>query len=487
MKVLLTGSTGYVGGRLREKLIDDPGISLRLFVRSRKKVPASYAARAEISEGDSLKYDSLIEALRGIDTAVYLLHSMGEKGGSYEELDRKSAENFREACIASGVKKIIYLGGLGKAGDSSRHLQSRIETGMILSAKPDKIRTVWFRAAVIIGSGGASYEIIRHLVEKLPLMIAPAWLSTKTQPIGINEVVSYLHRAVHMDFPEDSVIDIGGGILTFKDMLLEAARVLGLKRKIFTVPFFSPRLSSYWLIFITPVPFSVASALVDGLRHETVVENDLARKLFPDIVPQTYEESFRLASLEEEEDRIISRWCDSSQSAYCDITSPEDISSAIFTEKRTADTRGIPEADLFPVVTSIGGKNGWFSFSFLWKLRGLIDKFSGGAGLNRGRRSVSSLRVGDSIDFWKVVDLAEGRRLLLLAQMRLPGRAWLEFVVSPGRIGLNAYFIPRGLAGRLYWYASYPFHILIFSSMMRSIIKQAKARARINSGKENTL
>ena len=311
MNVLLTGATGYIGRRLQEKLLADESVRLRLFVRNARKVQADLEDRVELFEGNTLDQESIQKGLEGIDVAYYLIHSMGA-GADFEKLDRLSAQNFLEACIANKVKRIIYLGGLGKKDTASKHLRSRLETGEILSSRPDRIQSVWLRAGVIIGSGSASFEIIRHLVQKLPVMTTPRWVRTQTQPIGVPDVLEYLFQAKDVPVEGSVTVDIGAEKMSFKDMLLRAAGVMGLKRIIIPVPLLSPRLSSYWLKLMTPVPFPIAKALIQGLKSETTIQNDNARKYFPGIHPLSYEESFRRALDEIERKQVISRWCDSS-------------------------------------------------------------------------------------------------------------------------------------------------------------------------------
>ncbi len=478
VRVCITGATGFIGRRLCYRLIGDPAVELRLFVRNSRKISVDLSGPAEVIEGDTFDPSALDRAMKNIDTAFYLVHSMGAKKESFSELDRKSAENFRNAAINAGVKRIIYLGGLGVKENSSEHLRSRIETGEILSARPDKIQTLWFRAGIVIGAGGASFDIVRNLVEKIPVMVSPRWIKTRTQTISVDDVLEYLHRSIFLDVTGDRVVDIGTDPVTFKEMLAGAAKILGLKRAIVSIPFFTPRLSSYWLVFITPVPYRVAAALVEGLKHETLMQNDNARKLFPDIKPETFEESFRKAVEEIEQRQIISKWCDSTGDDACDISVPFDASKAVYSDTRSRQTNGIPEESVFRVITGLGGRGGWLAYDFLWMLRGIMDKAVGGYGLNRGKRSETGLRIGDSLDFWKVADLVPGKRLLLLAQMKLPGRAWLEFVIEKGRLYQNACFIPRGLFGRLYWHLMYPFHLFVFNGLISGIIKRAKKQSQ---------
>jgi len=295
MKILLTGASGYIGGELRAALVKDPDVHLRLLVRDKGKLSIGPEETGlEIFEGSTFDPVSLRAALRGVDVAYYLIHSMAAKA-DFEELDRRSAANFLEACLAEGVKRIIYLGGLGSKETASRHLLSRIETGEILSSGPDRIQTIWFRAGIIIGAGSASFEIIRHLIQKLPVLTTPRWVRNLTQPIGISDVVRYLAAAKDLKAAQNLVVDIGSEKMTFQEMLQRAARVIGLRRWIIPVPVLSPRISSLWLILFTPVNFRVARSLVDGLRSETVVTNDNARTFFPHIVPLPYEKAVELA------------------------------------------------------------------------------------------------------------------------------------------------------------------------------------------------
>ncbi|MGE4319015.1 MAG: SDR family oxidoreductase [Deferribacterales bacterium] len=470
MKILITGSTGYIGHRLAHRLAGK-GTLVRLFVRNRFKTDNILRSKCEIYEGDTFNPGSLDKALEGIHTAYYLIHSMGKTGG-FEQTDIASAKNFRDACIRNGVKKIIYLGGLGVKNSASRHLLSRIETGETLSAQPEKIDVIWFRAGVIIGSGSASFEIIRNISQKLPVMITPKWVKTLTEPIGVDDVISYLAKAADESITGSRIIDIGSEVMSFREMMKQAADVMGLKRYIIPTPFLTPSLSSYWLILFTPVTYSIASALIEGLSSETVKTNNSAAELFPDITPLSYRDSFRMALKEIEDHQVISSWCDSSGGRQCDVPLVHDISIAVYKDRYIRDTGGKTPEEVFSAVKSLGGRNGWGTYNLLWRVRGLIDKLSGGYGLNRGRRDSADLRVGDTLDFWKVADLADGRRLLLQAQMKVPGRAWLEFQVIDTHLIMTAFFYPHGISGRLYWYAMLPFHKVIFPAVIREILSQ---------------
>ena len=471
--VLITGATGYIGRRLKHRLLKNPTLSVRLFVRNRNKVQAAVADRVDIREGSTFAKDSLDAALAGVDTAFYLIHSMGTTD-NYRNLDRVSAENFRDACIEAGVRRIIYLGGLGVRESASEHLLSRIETGEILSAKPDRIETIWLRAGVIIGSGSASFEIIRNLCQKLPAMITPRWVRTSTQPIGIDDVLAYLEASINLPHRGNLVVDIGCEELSFQQMMQQAAEVMGLKRYLFPVPLLSPRLSSYWLILFTPIPYTLASALVEGLKSETTLQNDNAARFYPDIEPLSFRQTVANALQELEQNQVLSRWCDSSSRQACDIKDFDNPAGAILRDIRVVLYKnGERQEDVFQSACALGGPRGWFRYNYLWRIRGLIDKIIGGYGLNRGRRVDGELRIGDALDFWKVVDIKPNKRLLLYAQMKIPGEAWLEFDVQPEQLVQTAHFLPRGVLGRLYWYAVLPLHYFVFNNLARTVVSAA--------------
>lgn len=475
--VLLTGATGYIGRRLEKSLRERDDVSLRLLVRNARKLSAKTRQHAGVVEGDTFDQRALAQALAGVDTAVYLIHSMGQ-GHDFSRLDRDSAENFLAACIEQGVQKIIYLGGLGRADSASAHLASRRETGEILSSRPDQVHTIWFRAGVIIGSGGASFEMVRHLVEKLPAMITPRWVNTLTQPIGVDDVIAYLTAAVFLAPTDNLIVDIGAPAMSFRDMLTQTAQVMGLRRWIFPVPLLSPRLSSYWLTLLTPVPYKVGAALVEGLKSETLVQNDQAQRLFPEIRPMPFQQAVGQAIREMEQDLVISRWCDSSPGAVCDVSEQPSPDQSIFRDVQTVPFAGAAAEQVFASIVGLGGEKGWLSYPFLWQVRGWMDKVVGGYGLNRGRRTAADLRIGDALDFWKVADLVPNKRLLLQAQMKLPGKAWLEFDLQQDVLVQTAHFIPHGLWGRLYWYAVLPFHIFIFPNLCKKIVDRARSYPR---------
>ncbi|MGE4381951.1 MAG: SDR family oxidoreductase [Arcobacter sp.] len=452
MKVLLTGSTGYIGRRLKQILLNDENIELKLLVRNKKSV-SSIDKKIEIIEGDTFNKESLKEALKNVEVAYYLIHSLSNE--NYKDLDKISAQNFLDVAALCGVKRIIYLGGLGvKNENTSEHLLSRIETGEILSSNKN-VQTIWFRAGVIIGSGSASFEIIRNLTEKLPVMTTPKWVDTKAQPIAVSDVLSYLHNGLYLDKKENLIVDIGSEQLSYKNMMLKTAKVLGLKRYLITLPFMSINLSSYWLNLFTPVPFTVAKALIEGLKSEVIIQNDHAKKYFPNITPISYEEAVKNAIKEIEENQVISRWNDKGDGVW-EKNAQNEISKAVFIDRKEVDISSLEASKVYQSFIGIGGENGWFDFDFLWELRGIIDKLIGGVGLKRGRRSQCDLRISDCLDFWKVVDLKKDERLLLYAQMKVPGEAWLEFKIKDNKLIQSAYFYPKGVLGRLYWYALVP-------------------------------
>ncbi|MGE4456593.1 MAG: SDR family oxidoreductase [Arcobacteraceae bacterium] len=468
MNVLLTGANGYIGRRLKNRLLQDENINLKIMVRKKDSISANLN-NVEIVEGNSFDLESLKKALSGVDVAYYLIHSLTST--NYQELDKQSAKNFIDVAKECGVKKIIYLGGLGEKESASTHLISRIETGEILSSCPE-VQALWFRAGVIIGSGSASFEIIRNITQKLPVMITPKWVSTLAQPIGVDDVIEYLYQGLYLDNKENLIIDIGAEQMSYKDMMEKTGEVMGLNRKLIPVPFLSPKLSSYWLTLFTPVPYNVASSLIEGLKSKVVVQNDNAMRFF-EIKPKSFKDSVAQALKEIETNQVISRWSDSFGDVW-EKDHTKDIANAVFTDRQIRDISNMDKAKVFEAFMCIGGQNGWFGYDWLWNLRGFVDKLLGGYGTNRGRRDQCTLRIGDSLDFWKVVDVKADERLLLYAQMKLPGRAWLEFIIKDGKLIQTAYFYPNGLWGRIYWYMLVPAHWLIFRNMIDNILKKAR-------------
>jgi uncharacterized protein YbjT (DUF2867 family) len=471
MKILLTGANGYIGRRVKNLLKTNPNIKLKLFVRNRQSLSQEILQTCEVIEGDTFNIDTLKEALKDVDVAYYLIHSLNNE--NYKELDKISAQNFIQTAEQCGVKRVIYLGGLGvKDENTSEHLLSRLETGEILSSS-SKVQTIWIRAGVIIGSGSASFEIIRNLVEKLPIMITPKWVDTYAQPIAVDDVINYLIAAITLEYDKNVIVDIGTTKMKYKDLMLQTAVALNLKRYLIPVPFMSINISSHWLNLFTPVPFTVAKALIEGLKSEVTMQNDNAKKYFPQIKPLNYIESVKKAVEEIEQNQVISRWSDADGSSW-DKTHRKQISDAIFVDRVEADISSYDEAKVFNAFKSIGGENGWFDYSYLWRIRGFIDKIIGGVGLSRGRRDNCDLRLGECLDFWRVEDIKENERLLLFAQMKVPGEAWLEFKIQDNKLIQSAYFYPRGILGRLYWYSMIPMHYFIFKNMIKGILKNSK-------------
>ncbi|UCG61311.1 MAG: SDR family oxidoreductase [Candidatus Zixiibacteriota bacterium] len=474
MKILVLGSTGYVGGRLIPRLLEG-GHKVRCLVRDgRKAAGRPWGGSVEIFEGDVLDPDSLQPAMKDIDVVYYLIHSMAAGLSHFEELDRRAAENTAGAATRANVGQIIYLGGLGRGDDPlSSHLRSRHEVGDVL--KTGTVPVTEFRAAVIVGSGSLSFEMIHHLVNRLPVMICPRWVYTRTQPIGIADVLKYLTGALSTPACSGQTVDIGGpDIMSYGDMMMKVAQLLGLRRKLIPVPLLTPRLSSYWINLVTPLRTSTAKALIDSLRHETVCENDRAGELF-DIAPDTFEESALRALGRYKDHQIETIWTDASTSpsVFSDIDQ-----SHLRIDRRELLIKATPRT-VFDVVSSIGGENGWYHADWLWKLRGFIDKQFGGVGLRRGRRHPTSLRAGDSLDFWRVAELDVGRRLLLRAEMKVWGQAWLEFEVEPRNASQSllrqtARYYPKGLWGHLYWYLVYPIHVYVFRGLIKTVARKAE-------------
>ncbi len=470
MKVLITGATGYIGRRLKNKLLSDKKLKIRIYVRNKISLSTNITDNIEIIEGDTFDKEKLKKALIGIDIAYYLIHSLNNT--NYKNIDKVSARNFIETAEECGVKRIIYLGGLGVKNDNtSEHLLSRIETGEILSSSK-KTQTIWLRAGVIIGSGSTSFEIIRNLTEKLPIMTTPKWVYTKAQPISVDNVLDYLQESLHINDDENLIVDIGSEQLSYRDMMIKTANVLGLNRVLIPLPFLTITLSSYWLNIFTPVPYVVSKALIEGLKSEVIIQNDNAIKYYPNINPISFEDSVKKAIEEIKNDQVISRWSDNWDMIW-DKEHKHQISDAIYVDRRIENINNISKEKIFNSFISIGGEDGWFDYNFLWEARGIIDKMIGGVGLQRGRRVQNDLRVGDSLDFWKVLDIKNNERLLLIAQMKLPGTAWLEFKLEDNKLIQSAYFYPKGLWGRIYWYCLIPIHYFVFNNMIKQIIKKA--------------
>ncbi|MFJ3924669.1 SDR family oxidoreductase [Streptomyces sp. NPDC090022] len=486
--VLVTGATGYIGGRLVPELLD-AGHRVRCLARSPERLrDHPWAGRAEVVRGDVTDARSLADALRGIEVAYYLVHAM-TGGKDFEERDRTAARTFAEQARAAGVRRIVYLGGLTPAGipvpELSPHLRSRAEVGRILLASG--VPTAVLRAAVIIGSGSASFEMLRYLTERLPVMVTPSWVGTRVQPIAVRDVLRYLVGSATLPEGVSRAFDIGGpDVVTYEEMMRRYAAVAGLPhRLILRVPMLTPGLSSHWIGLVTPVPRALARPLAESLRHEVVCrEHDIARYVpDPPGAPIGFDRSLALALQRVREADVTTRWSSASvPGAPSDPlpTDPDWAGGSLYTDQREVAVEASPQA-LWQVVEGIGGENGWYSFPLAWAARGWADRLVGGVGLRRGRRDAARLRVGDSLDFWRVEEIEPGRMLRLRAEMRLPGLAWLEMRVSPGPAGTSRYhqralFHPHGLLGHLYWWSVSPFHALVFGGMTRNIARTARSR-----------
>jgi uncharacterized protein YbjT (DUF2867 family) len=477
MRILVTGATGYIGGRLVPVLLEG-GYDVRCFVRDPGRVEGRFAG-AEIVRGDLFDAPSLQAALTGCEVAYYLMHSMSDNRGDFTLRDRAGARIFGEAAARAGVRRIIYLGGLGEDDTSrklSKHLRSRHEVGDELRA--GGVPVTEFRAAIIVGSGSVSFEMIRYLTERLPIMIAPRWVRTRCQPIGIRDVLRYLAAA--LDAPESAgrTVEIGGAdVLEYRDMMLRYAAIRNLRRWIIIVPFFSPGLSSHWIHFVTPIPSPIARALVDGLFNEVVVRDDAAKELFPMIVPIGYDEAVRRALDRYRTTGPATAWFD----AFDVSTLPGDFTGSeqgLLIDRRERESHATPEA-VFRVFSSLGGTKGWLYGDWLWNLRAAADRLIGGVGARRGRRSATTMRLGDAVDFWRVEAYRPGELLRLRAEMKLPGRAWLQFEALPRAGGMSclrqsAFFDPHGAFGFAYWYGLLAFHEFIFANMATRIVRAAE-------------
>ena len=472
-KLLITGGTGYIGGRLIPYLLE-AGYSLRLLVRNADRLNGrQWQEQVEVIEGDVLKPDTLPPAMADIHTAYYLIHSM-QGSGDFFQRDLDAARNFSQAAEQAGVKRIIYLGGLGDPeADLSHHLRSRQATGQELARYG--VPVTEFRAAIIVGSGSISFEMIRYLTERIPIMICPRWVFTRVQPIAVQDVIKYLSRALTCPDSVGRVIEIGGeDVLTYGEMMKIYAELRGLKRVLIPVPVLTPRLSSHWVHWMTPISASITRPLVEGLRNEVIVRDSLAQELFPDVDPLRYREAVEQALSNLNAARVETRWSDSLASSQGDQLPVQlQTQEGMIIERREVRVQA-PPADVFQVFSCLGGERGWLYFNWAWKLRGVIDRLLGGSGLRRGRRDPHSLRCGDAVDFWRVEAVEANHLLRLRAEMKLPGKAWLEFTSETGKdsqtqLIQTAYFAPKGLWGFLYWYILYPLHSLIFSGLIERI------------------
>lgn len=469
MKILLTGSTGYIGKRLLPVLIE-AGHEVVCCVRDVKRFnpPASIKQHCSVIKLDLLDKTSLENIPEDIDGAYYLVHSMSTSG-DYSSMETESAINFRNAIQKTKVKHVVYLSGIINEKELSKHLNSRKNVETELGKGEYNFTTL--RAGIIIGSGSASFEIIRDLVEKLPVMITPKWLNTKCQPIGISDVISFLSKSLFNQKTFNQNFDIGGpDVLSYKNMLLKFGKARNLKRKIMVVPVMTPKLSSYWLYFVTSTSYQLATSLVNSMKVEVVCRDNQINEIL-DVEPLSYREALKRAFSKIENNEILSSWKDSYSSSGISFNISEFInvpSFGCFKDQRAIEMK---DRELsIRRIWSLGGSVGWYYGNWLWQIRGIMDKFAGGVGLRRGRTNPNTINVGDSIDFWRVLyaDKEEGR-LLLFAEMKLPGEAWLEFKMVNNQLIQTATFRPLGVAGRLYWYAVFPFHGFIFNGMLKRL------------------
>jgi uncharacterized protein YbjT (DUF2867 family) len=478
-KVLVAGGTGYVGGRLVSRLLER-GYDVRVVARTPSRAETyDWSSAVEVVRGDVLDRDSLEPAFEGCRAAYYLVHSMGSSG-DFAEADATAAANFRDAADAAGIERLVYLGGMGDDADElSPHLASRHRVGEILAS--GSTPTTELRAAVIIGSGSLSFEMLRYLTEVLPAMITPTWVRTRCQPIAIRDVLHYLVEVLGDDERVDRVLDIGGpDVLTYQEMMQTFAEEAGLRRRVIVpVPVLSPSLSSRWVGLVTPLPSSIARPLIDSLRHEVIMSDRTIDELVPHR-PLEVREAIALALRRTRTEAVDTRWSDAGFTPADAIPGdPEWSGGSALVDDQWVDTTASPD-DLYESFARIGGDNGYYVADWAWRVRGWIDSAVGGPGLRRGRRHPVDLRPGEAVDFWRVRSVTRPRELGLEAEMRVPGRAWLSWRIeetgAPGTIRLHqaALFAPRGLWGRVYWYAMLPFHWVIFAGMARSIVRHAE-------------
>jgi len=487
--VLVTGATGYIGGRLVPRLLD-AGYRVRVLARNPARLQGrAWLEQVEVACGDVLDPASLSAAMQSVDAAYYLVHSMSSSA-DFDRKDILAAQNFAQVARQCSVRRIIYLGGLGDpTAELSRHLRSRQDTGEAL--RQAGVAVTEFQAAIVVGSGSISFEMIRYLTERLPVMICPRWVYTRVQPIAIDDVLEYLTAALETPGSEGKIIQIGGAdVLTYGEMMQGYARARGLRRKLLPVPVLTPRLSSYWVHIVTPIPAGIARPLIEGLRNEVVVRDDTARQLFPHIRPMNYQTAVELALADLDAQHVETSWSDALVTSQGDFIPVElTIQEGMIMERRQLVTQAPPQS-VFAVIRRLGGDYGWLYLNLAWRLRGAVDRLVGGVGLRRGRRDPLDLRVGDAVDFWRVEVINPGRLLRLRAEMKLPGQAWLQFEVIPQvnhqtRLVQTAYFAPKGLFGLAYWYLLYPIHRLVFSGMIREIAVRAQRTVVANeAGKD---
>lgn len=484
---LVTGATGYVGGRLVTELLDH-GIRVRVLARHPERLrDFPWASKVEIAAGDAGDPDALARAMDGVTVAYYLLHSLQE-GHNLEREERRIAQVFATTAERSGIERIVYLGGLAPdipREKMSPHMRSRVDVGKIL--RSSGIPTIELRAAVIIGSGSASFEMLRYLTERLPAMITPRWVRTKTQPIAVRDVLRYLVESANLPPEISRVFEVGGpNVLTYQEMMQRYAKVAGLPaRIILPINLLSPQLSSHWVGLVTPVPRAIAKPLVRSLKHPAVCSENDIRQVIPDPPGGliSFDDAVGLALTRIREAQVATRWSSASVPGAASEPLPSDpdwAGGSLYEDVRVLDSTASPE-QLWNAVDCIGGDNGWYSARFLWEARGLIDRAFGGVGLRRGRRDPNSLMVGEAVDFWRVEEREPPRLLRLRAEMKMPGRAWLEFSVSANPSGgstltQRAIYWPKGLSGHAYWWSVAPFHAFVFPPMAKHIVERAQSQ-----------
>jgi len=472
MRILITGTTGYIAKRLALQLLEE-GHELVCCVRDMSRIPDEIEEEPKCT---FIKVDFLepetAEIPKNIDAAYYLIHSMATSSSNFEQLEENCAKNFKKLISETDCKQVIYLSGIVNDASLSKHLKSRLQVENTL--KSDDYALTTFRAGIIVGSGSASFEIIRDIVEKLPVMITPKWLNTKTQPLAIRDVLTFLSGGLGKEELYNKAYDIfGPEILTYKEMLLQFADVRGFKRYIYTLPVLTPKLSSYWLFFVTSTSFQLASALVDSMKVEVIGKKSNINEIIG-IEPVDYKTAVDLAFQKIEQNAVVSSWKDAVSSGRFRSQLSKHIELPQFGVFKDVRHRIIQDEEFtINKIWSIGGRNGWYSFNRLWKIRGYMDKLFGGVGLRRGRTHDTYLEAGDPLDFWRVL-LAdkEEKRLLLFAEMKLPGEAWLEFKIVEGKLYQRAVFRPKGVWGRLYWYSVLPFHAFVFNGMINALVEK---------------
>ena len=466
-RILILGASGYVGGHLAPRLASD-GYDVRAAARRIDALRARGWNDVECVRADALDSDSLHAALEGVDVAYYLVHSMAS-GTNFSDLDRRAAANFRDAAAAAGLKRIIYLGGIQPSDAASPHLASRMETGEVL--RSGTVPVTELRAGIVVGPGSAAFEVIRDLVYHLPLMLAPRWVNSRSQPIALDDLLDYLVGLLRLDDDGESRMydAVGPETLSYGDLLRQFGQVVGRTVRIVSLPVLTPRLSSYWLDLVTAVPASIARPLIDGLKHDLISQRpDELQELIP--IPQrSYREAVRQAMEQEEADALTIRW---TEGGFRYRRQRHDVSWYDKSVRVSVDSSRSTE-EVWRDISSIGADRGWYVATWIWKLRGLIDRAIGGVGMRRGRRHPTELRVDDPLDFWRVAAVEPGRSLTLVAEMKLPGSAVLELSVEPGQdqstTSLQAHFHPAGIWGLLYWFGLWPIHLLMFKRLAKSL------------------